>query len=76
MNKEKIVQIYDIQTMTMMNKEQKMMMIMMIMMMITKNQETIPLLYYLQVFLLQISHLSPLLQLVVQFLPQEWCHLA
>ena len=69
MNKEKIVQMYDIQTMMRMNKEQKMMMM-------TKNQETIPLLYYLQVFLQPISHLSPLLHLVVQFLPQDWCHLA
>ena len=68
MNKEKKMQMYDIQTMTRTNKEQKMM--------ITKNQETIPLLYYLQVFLQQIAHLSPLLNLVVQFLPQEWCHLA
>ena len=67
MNKEKIVQMYDIQTMMRMNKEQKMMMM-------TKNKEMIPLLYYLQVFLQQISHLSPLLHLVVQFPPQEWCH--
>ena len=65
MNKEKIAQMYDIQTMMRMNKEQKMTM----MMMMTKNQETIPLLYYLQVFLQQISHL--LLHLVVQFHPQE-----
>ena len=67
--------------MTRMNKEQKVMMMMMmvmmmkmIMMMMTKNQKKIPLLYYLQVFLQQISHLSPLLHLVVQFPPQEWCH--
>ena len=73
MNKEKIMQMYDIHTITRMNNEQKMMMMMMMM---TKNQETIPLLYYLQVFLQQISHLSPLLHLVVQFLPLEWCHLA
>ena len=39
MNKEKIVQMYDIQTMTRMNKEQKVMMMMMMMMMMTKNQE-------------------------------------
>ena len=68
MKKEKKMQMYDIQTMMRTKNEQKMMM--------TESQETIPLLYYLQVFLQPISHLSPLLHLVVQFLPQEWCHLA
>ena len=64
MKKEKKMQMYDIQTMMRTKNEQKMMM--------TESQETIPLLYYLQVFLQQIAHLSPLLNLVVQFLPQEW----
>ena len=80
MKKEKKMQMYDIQTMTRMNKEKKMimimMMILMMILMMTKNEERIPLLYYLQVFLRQISHLSHLLHLVVQFLPLEWCHLA